>query len=206
MTQPTSVPPPIQMLHIMMGHWVGQAAATLAQLEVTDHLAGGPRSAEELARLTGAAPATLSRLLRACASVQLLREVEPGTYANTPLGETLRKDVAGSLRDLVIAELAPGHCLPWGRLHDAVKTGKSQTRATLGCAIWEYYARTPQEGACFARGMSNLSAIVAAEAIPVYDFSRSEHIIDVGGSEGVMLAGALRTAPRARGRSPGRRR
>ncbi|MEA2696422.1 MAG: hypothetical protein QOI66_693 [Myxococcales bacterium] len=201
MSQPSQSPPPppIQMLQMMMGHWVGQTAAAIARFEIPDHLAAGPRTNDDLARTVGAVPATLRRLLRAAASVGILSEVSPGTFASTPLGDTLRKDAPGSLRDLVVAELAPGHWLPWGQLYEAVKTGRSQARQTLGMDAWAYYAKTPEEGACFARGMSNLSAIVAAETLPVYDFSPFGMIVDVGGSEGVMLAGALRAAPGARG-------
>lgn len=199
-TVPVGVPPPpIQMLHIMMGHWAAQTAATVARLEIPDHLSDGPRSVTELARTTGAHPSTLNRLLRAAASVEILREVEPEVFANTPLAETLRRDAPGSLRDLVIAELAPGHWLPWGRLFESVKAGQSQAGAALGCNTWEYYAKTPDEGACFARGMSNLSALVAGEVAPAYDFSGFEHVVDVGGSQGVMLAAVLKAAPRASG-------
>ncbi|HVV53668.1 MAG TPA: methyltransferase [Polyangia bacterium] len=194
-----AAPPPIQMLQIMMGPWVAQIAAAVARFEIPDHLARGTRGAAELARLAGADPAAFERLLRAAASVGILRELEPGAYGSTPLGETLRKDVPGSVRDLVIAEMAPGHWLPWGRLHDAIKAGGSQARAALGTDTWGYYAQNPEEGAGFARGMSNLSALVAAEVAPAYDFSRFERIVDVGGSEGVMLAAALRSAPAARG-------
>ena len=194
-----ALPAPLQMFQIMMGYWVGQTAATVARFEIPDRLAKRPRASDDLAAQIGANPAALRRLLRAAASVGIVREVEPGTFANTPLGETLQKDAPGSLRDLVVAELAPGHWLPWGHLYDAVKSGTSQAKATLGVDAWEYYAKTPDEGACFARGMSNLSAIVAGEVLPAYDFSRFECIVDVGGSEGVMLAGALRAAPRARG-------
>ena len=193
------LPPPLQMLRIMMGPWVAQVAAAIARFEVPDRLAEGPRTAAELAERAGAEPGAFARLLRAAASAGMLREVSPGLYAATPLGDTLRRDVPGSVRDLVVAELGPGHWLPWGRLHEAVRTGHSQARAALGTDTWGYYAENPEEGASFARGMSNLSAMVAAETAPAYDFSGSTRIVDVGGSEGVMLAAALRAAPQARG-------
>jgi hypothetical protein len=194
-----ALPPSFQMLRIMMGHWVAQIAATVARFELPDHLAQGPRAAGELARLVGADPGALERLLRAAASVGILRETERGVYASTPLGDTLRREGPGSVRDLVVAELEPGHWLPWGHLVDAIKTGQSPATAVLGADTWSYYAKNQEEGATFARGMSNLSAIIAAETVPAYDFSRSERIVDVGGSEGVMLSAALRAAPAARG-------
>src|SRR6185437_13705727 len=123
------LPPPLQMLRIMMGPWVAQVAAAIARFEVPDRLAEGPRTAAELAERAGAEPGAFARLLRAAASAGMLREVSPGLYAATPLGDTLRRDVPGSVRDLVVAELGPGHWLPWGRLHEAVRTGHSQARA-----------------------------------------------------------------------------
>jgi hypothetical protein len=192
-------PPFIQMLHIMTGHWVGQAAAAIARFEIPDHLAGGPRPVADLARLTGADADALHRLLRAGASVGILAETAPATYATTPLGETLRKGAPGSLRDLVVAELATGHWLPWGHLYEAVKTGASQAEPALGCTIWDYYGKHQEEGACFARGMSNLSAAVVGDVVAACDFAPFSRIVDVGGSEGVMLAGALRAAPAATG-------
>ncbi len=196
---PNDMPPPIQMMMIMMGHWVGQTAAALAELEVPDHLGDGKKSADEVAKLAGANADAMNRLMRGAASVGILTEVEPRVYANTPLSSTLRKGTPGSLRDLVVAELAPCHWLPWGKLAETVKTGKSHATEALGMSVWEYYAKNAGEGACFARGMSNLSAIAAAEVLPSYDFTPFARIVDVGGSEGVMLAGALRAAPNAKG-------
>lgn len=192
-------PPHLQMLQMMMGHWAGQTAAAIARFEIPDHLANGPRSSDDLARLCEANPSSFFRLMRAGVSIGLLREVEPGAFATTPVGDTLRKDHPTSVRDLVIAELSPGHWLPWGRLYDAVKEGKSLASTVLGMDTWQYYAANKEEGACFARGMGNLSALVVNEVLPSYDFSRFERIVDVGGSQGVMIAGVLKVATGARG-------
>jgi len=43
-------------------------------------------------------------------------------FALTPVGETLRSAVPGSMRDIVLAETATGHWLPWGRLVDSGMT------------------------------------------------------------------------------------
>ena len=144
-------------------------------------------------------PAALRRLLRAAATAGLVAENANGTFALTPLGDCLRKDVPYSVRDFFIAETAPGHWLPWGRLHDAVKRGGAVSDETLGMPVWEYYAKNQEEGLTFARGMGNLSAMVAADVAPLYDPSRFTKIVDVGGSQGVMLHALLARAPNARG-------
>src|SRR6185436_9185077 len=99
------------------------------------------------------------------------------SFTLTPLGECLRANVPGSMRDLIVAELAAGHWLPWGRLEEAVRTRQPVARAALGMDPWDYYAKNVDEGRCFARGMSNLSAMAAMEVIAAYDFSTFQRIV-----------------------------
>src|SRR5206468_1395561 len=63
----------------------------------------------------------------------------------------------------------------------------------------EYYAKNQEEGACFARGMGNLSAGAAIEVCKVLDAGAYPRIVDVGGSQGILLQGLLRSAPASRG-------
>jgi hypothetical protein len=187
------------MLKLAMGYWVSQACAEVARLGVADRLAGGARSSDDLAREVGANPDALYRLLRCCASVDVLTEQSGRRFALTPVGETLRSGGPGSLRDFLIAETAPGHWLPWGRLHEAVMEGQPQTTATLGCDIFTFYSRNPDEAAPFNRAMANLSALVAGEVAAVFDFSPYTTVNDVGGGHGALLATIVGKFPHARG-------
>ena len=193
-------PPQVQMMQMVMGSWVAQLIGAIARFEVSDHIASGLHRVEDLARVCGADTDALHRLLRAGAMVGVVCEIEPGQFGLMPLGETLRSDVPGSMRDAVISGTAPGGWLPWGRICDAVKTGRPTSHAALGNDLWSYYSENPDEAAYFARAMSNISAMAAAEVLASgYDFSQFTHIVDVGGSQGAMLAGILRTAPRSKG-------
>ena len=186
-------------MQMMMGLWVAQIAGTAARLGVADAIAGGTTTREALARACEADPDALYRFLRAAATAGLFVETEPGTFALTPVGECLRTDTPGSVRDFLIAETAPGHWLPWGRLYDAVKSGVSPASEALGIDVWDYYKQNPEEGLSFARGMGNLSALVAVDVARIYDPSPYKRIIDVGGSQGVLLRALLAKAPDARG-------
>lgn len=192
-------PPHAVVLQMLNGMWVSQILSAVAQLGVADLIAAGTRSVEHLAEECGADAKALHRLLRAAATIGLLIETAPGEFALTPLGTTLRTNARGSLRDFIIAETAPGHWLPWGRLVDAVKRGGAMTKETLGLDAWEYYAQNDEEGRCFARGMSNLSAIASEDVVRVYDPGHVRRVVDVGGSEGVLLRGILGRVPGARG-------
>ena len=200
MSNPSSeIPPPVQMLKLAMGYWVSQACAVSARLGIADRLANGPRSSEELASEVGANPDALYRLLRCCASVGVFTEQAGRRFAQNAVSETLRDGRPGSLRDFLIAETAPGHWLPWGRLFEAVIEGKPQTTATLGCDIFTFYARHPDEAEPFNRAMGNLSAIVASEVVKSFDFSRHQIVNDVGGGHGILLTTILEKFPRLRG-------
>ena len=192
-------PPQAVVLQMLTGMWVSQVLSAVAQLGVADLIAAGTRSVDHLAEECTADAKALHRLLRAAATIGLLIETAAGEFALTPLGTTLRTGVQGSLRDFVIAETAPGHWLPWGHLAEAVKRGGSMTKETLGLEPWDYYAKNDEEGRCFARGMSNLSAMVSADVARVYDPGDVHRVVDVGGSEGVLLRGILGRAPNARG-------
>lgn len=199
MSDQTAPPPQTVIMQMLTGMWVSQILSATAQLRVADLIAEGSTTLDALAAGSHANVNTLQRLLRAAATLGLITEPSPKTYALTPLGETLRTDVRGSLRDFVIAETAPGHWLPWGRLADVVREGRSFATEALGIAPWEYYAKNAEEGLSFARAMSNLSAMVAESVAAVYNVGDAKTIVDVGGSQGVLLRGLLQSAPNARG-------
>jgi len=56
------------LIQLLTGAWAMQAVATAARLEIPDALAGGARTAEDVAAKTGADPGAMYRLLRALAS------------------------------------------------------------------------------------------------------------------------------------------
>jgi hypothetical protein len=168
---------------------------TLALLE----LGAAPRGSDELARAVGADRHALYRVLRLLASVGVFAEVAPDSFALTPLGETLRSDSPGSVRNYAIMETAPGHWLPWGRLYESVRIGQPMARQALGMELFEWYAQSPEEAGYFNAAMGNLSALAASELVRVYDFSSVRTVADVGGAHGVLLTAVLRDNPAAHG-------
>jgi hypothetical protein len=187
------------MFQTITGMWASQAVGTLAELGVADRLIEGPRRADELAPAMGCDAGALNRLLRACASLGVLEERDGAGFALTPLGETLRSNTLGSMRDLAVAMTAPGHWLPWGRLREAVRTGQRQARAALGREVFEHYAANPREAASFTGAMDNLSALVAGEVARLVDTTRFRRAVDVGGANGTLIAALLQSNAGLRG-------
>jgi SAM-dependent methyltransferase len=180
-----------KVLTMITGYRVSQIVGTLAELGIPDRLANGPLSFDELAKEIGCNPDATYRVLRASASINVVSITTDGRFGLTPLGEILRSKVPGSMRESAIALTAPGHWLPWGRLVEAVRQGIRQTPAALGRELFEFYAENPGEGSAFTGAMSNVSAAVAEEVARVLDTSTAEHVVDVGGASGTIIAALL---------------
>lgn len=187
------------MLQMINGLWLSQALGTVARLKIADQIADQPKTAEEISKAVGANPDATHRVLRALASIGIFRAREGGRFGLTPLGETLRSDVPGSVRSFAISQTDQGHWQPWGRMLDSVKTGRPMTNAALGMGLWEWYGKNPDDAAAFSGAMGNLAQMVAAEIPRLVDFSTIQSVVDVGGAHGVLLAALLQAQPKVRG-------
>ncbi len=196
---PSNPPPAEVMFRMITGFWVSQIIGVAARLNIAEHLLGGAKSAEELARLTGADASALFRVLRAAASLGVFQLGADDRFSLTPLGETLRSGVPGSMREMAIMQTSKGHWLPWGKLEDAVRTGQPQAVATLGCELFEHYATAPEEAAAFSGAMGNLSALVASEVAAHVDTSGLTRAVDIGGAEGTLISALLAKNPSLEG-------
>ena len=196
---PNLIPPPAAIFGLVSGMWAAQAVATAARLGIPDQLAHGPRTAAEIATALGADASAVYRLLRGIASVGVLAVEHDGRFALTPVGECLRSGVPGSMRALIIAEMAPGHWLPWANLEHSVRTGKPAAPKALGMDVWEYYKRNADEGFLFAEAMSGMSAMAMQAVLASYSFAGARKVVDVGGSHGAFVAAVLQREPAARG-------
>lgn len=193
------LPPPARMLQLITGYWISQAVGAAAKLGLADQLANGARSASEIATSVNAEPGSVHRVMRMLASIGVFTMDSNDHFGLTPLGDTLRTGVPGSMKNFAIAQTSPGHWLPWGQMSEAVRTGRPMSTSALGMELWDWYSTHPEEGEFFNRAMGDLSAGVAGEVTGSYDFSPFETVLDVGGAHGILLGAILRANPQMRG-------
>ncbi len=129
------------MLRMISGFRVSRAIYVAAELGIADLLKDGPKSSEELARLTSTHPPSLYRVIRALASVGVFAEDEQGHFTLTPIAGTLRSDVPGSLRAWAILVLGEEDYQAWGDLIDTVRTGETAFNHVFGIGIFQYEAQ-----------------------------------------------------------------
>ncbi|MFT5353503.1 MAG: hypothetical protein ACI9KE_000701 [Polyangiales bacterium] len=183
------------MFQMITGYWVSQTVGALAKLGVCDQFTDTPRTAGEVAPEVGADPGALFRVLRAAATLGVFEHHEGDRFSLTPVGETLKSDVPGSMRKMAIAQTSPGHWLPWGRFTDAVKSGTEQASKAHGKPIFEYYDGVDEERVAFMGAMQDMSMMVASEFARLVDFSDCKVVADIGGAGGALLGAVLDENP-----------
>jgi O-methyltransferase domain len=83
----------------------------------------------------------------------------------------------------------------WGDLLHSVETGEPAFRRVFGMDSFDYLAEHPDEAANFDTAMADFTRHTAIAVAAAYDFSRIRRIVDVGGGNGVLLAGILAANP-----------
>lgn len=199
LSEQAAIPPPLQIIQMAFGRHVSQAIGAAAKFDFATHLATGPKTADQLAELTGAHAQSIYRLLRALASVGVFTELDSGAFANTPTSETLRSDIPGSTRAMVLYFNHPFHLAAWNGLPYSVETGKCGFQHVHGQAPWDYLATHPDVAAVFNDAMTSVSAQIAFGVLSAYDFSGIERLVDVGGGQGLLLGAILSRYPSMRG-------
>jgi SAM-dependent methyltransferase len=188
------------VFRLVKSYQAAEAACVAVDLGLADRLAGGPRSAEDLAAETATHAPSLRRLLRALAAFDLFREEADGRFALAPLGTALRSDVDGSALPLVRMFGHPTYWQSWSALRRAIETGETGVSHALGAAdSFDHHKGDAAFARIFNDAMTAFSAIGLAAVLANYDFSRARHIIDVGGGHGRLLAGILKANLRPAG-------
>ena len=133
------------------GAWVSAAVYAAAKLGLADHLADGPRSAAELAPVTGMDATTLHRFMRTLAGFGIFTERDGQRFALTPLGDALKTGAPGSARSTLIAFGGPAFWRTWESILYSLETGKSAFEKTWGCRSSTTSPRTTRRPRTSAR-------------------------------------------------------
>jgi SAM-dependent methyltransferase len=181
-------PPPMQMMEMLYGALATQMISVAAELGVADLLADGPRPVEELATATETHPDGLFRLLRGLAGLGVFAESAPRTFELTPLAETLRSGVQGTMKEIAQDVGGRTRLLAYSELKYSVQTGKPAFDHAHGISMWAYLQSHPEEVALFGKAMGNLASEAHSVAFRNYDLSDAQHLIDIAGGEGWLIA------------------
>ena len=195
-SDPSALP---RMTQLTFGFMASQAVHVAARLGVADLVEDGPKTADELAVVTGAHAPSLRRLLLLLASLGVFAEDAEGRFQQTPLSSTLRSDTPESIRNLAIMFGSPFFWKAWENLYDTVMSGTPAFERAHGANFFKYLAAYPADAAIFNAAMTAGSSIALSSIVESYDFSQFERIVDVGGGHGALISGILTANPKLRG-------
>ncbi|MFH9691432.1 methyltransferase [Streptomyces sp. NPDC017413] len=191
---------PVDALVRMSNLVTPMALRVAATLHLVDHLRAGTTAPQALADATGADADALARLMRHLAAAGVLEETTPGRYTPTPLGDLLADDDPSRQRSWLDLDQAVGRAdLTFLGLREAVRTGRPQYEAHYGKPFWTDLSENEGLGASFDTLMTTREDTAFAAPVAAYDWSRAQHVLDVGGAPGGLLSAILRAAPQARG-------
>jgi AraC-like DNA-binding protein len=194
------MPPPAAvstLFDLIDAKWTTQALGVAAELRIADHLTQAS-DIDTLASATGCDAASLHRLLRALATLQVCAQRDDGGFELGPLGALLRSDAEPSLRSWAIWS-ARYHWGPWGQLIESVRTGKSARELANGKEGYGHIEADPQAAGVFNGAMVEITRIIAGAVAGACDFSAAKRVVDVGGGYGELLTAILSAHPHLHG-------
>ena len=184
--------------YLACGGWIAAAVGVAAELGIADHLAGGPRTADELAAVTGASPAPLGAMLHLLVEAGVFAEAPPGTFANTADSELLRADHPASVRAWCRLAAGDYQRIFHGMSH-TVRTGEPSAVPQLGATLYDYLTAHDAAADIYDHAMQDLAAPLAKRLAASYDFSAARIVADIGGGRGTIVRGLLRELPHLSG-------
>lgn len=188
-----------EMRRLITGFSVTIAISAVAELRIADHLSDGPKTASDLARLSGTDEHFLRRVLRYLASEGVFAEQEGEVFALTARSQWLRSDVPGSLRPRAVFFGSALSWTVWGRLLESLRKGTSAIQVTFGQSLFDYVRRQPDAAATVNTFMAEQTAASVAAVLDAYSFAGVREMVDVGGGRGALLAGVLQANAGLRG-------
>ena len=192
-------PPHAQLIQMATGFFLSGLVYTAANLGIADHLANGPKSAEELSGPTGCNSRSLYRFLRALTNFGILTLGADARFTLTPLGEALKSDAPGLARPTILTMAGPLSWKAWEQFQYSVETGKPAVDKVFGMPLFDVLAQQPEDAARFSETMVSLHGAEPPAVAEAYDFSALGVVVDVGGATGNMLSHILARYPQPRG-------
>jgi ubiquinone/menaquinone biosynthesis C-methylase UbiE len=168
------------------------ALRAAASLRLADLLASGPADLQTLADKAGADSNALGRLMRYLVARRIFAQEETG-YALGESGHWLLDDAPGGLRRWLDLDGFGGHMdRAFIELLGTVKAGRP-------VAAGNKTSLEPKAAASYDELMEIRAVQEAPLLAKALDWSRFEHVVDVGGGTGAQLVGLLEALPHLRG-------
>ncbi|MFF6785146.1 methyltransferase [Streptomyces sp. NPDC012510] len=177
---------------------VSRALCSVVELGVPDLLASEPRTAAELAGLTGAHEPSLRQVMTALTAFDVFAAHADDRFALARIGSALVSDAPGSAAASALMALEmTGRA--WNGIPGTVRTGVPAFETEFGADFFGHLDGRSDLRTVFDRTQAADLDLEIAAILGVYDFSGTRTLVDVGGGDGALLARLLDTYPQLHG-------
>ena len=137
--------------------------------------------------------------MRALASFSVCSEDSANRFSLAPMGELLRRDLAGSLNAPALFFGGETGASTLRLFLECIKTGESATEK-LSRGNWiDWLQSDPNRTKLFNDVMTAFSTLHFTGVLEAYDFSQATKIVDVGGGHGKIISEILKRNPGVHG-------
>jgi len=169
-------PDPSSIVRLSTAYWDSQTLLTANRIGLFDFLADGAKSAEEVAAGLKLDPRSTGLFLRACVGLGLLTEEASG-FANAPVAAVFLVKRSPAFMGNAI-RYSDQLYATWGRLEDALRSGKPALAAEAYLGDNAVRTRT------FVQAMHERALGVARALVGILDLQGRRSMLDVGGGPG----------------------
>lgn len=171
-------------------------------LRIPQRISRGRLTAEALAADTNTNTDVLKRVLVHLVSAGVLTRDDGGVFGLTRIGDQMliASDSTANPSFLDLNTVVGRAELSFTRLLEVVQSGDVVAySAEYGTSFWDDLGREPSSATQFDQVMAGGMAKRVREIAESYDWGALGSVVDVGGGNGTLLAGLLRTYPSLRG-------
>lgn len=181
----TSAPTPDTIMQIGLGFWGSKVLLSAVELGLFTALAEGSADLPTLSKRLGLHDRGARDFLDALVAMKLV-DRNGGLYSNTPATDLFldrkKPSYVGGLLEMANARLYES----WGRLTEALRTGKSQNEAKGGEDLFTALYSDSAKLRGFLEAMSGVSLGAARAIAEKFSWKDYETFVDVGAAQGMV--------------------
>lgn len=148
----------------------------------------GEQNLESLAQKTNTKPERLYFFLQALGHLGVLIEKPGQIFAPTEVSSLLVTNKGPSMGHFAMHLIEPAQWDAWKVLEETLHTGEVAFERANGKTVYDFCQDNEWSGDVFINAMSFLTAHAVDALLDVYDFSRFNTVMDVGGGQGGLIA------------------
>jgi hypothetical protein len=170
--------------------WLVATLHAVAEYNFASLLGDGEMTTHQLAERSGTLEDWVFRSMRFLSTHGYFQQVDTAsrTFRNTERSHCLRDDHPQSMRAMARVVLDQRSLHQWSYLPETMRTGRPAAELALGVSTYQYFAHHPGERALFDKMLVNFETTIDAAIVESFDFGAYEHVMDVGGGTGSLLA------------------